>query len=340
VTAVTVRPTHRRRGIFGRLAATEHAAARDRGEIAAILFAIEYPIYGRLGYGPATSTVTWSVDLRATGFVDGPPDTGSVELVAADEAAMATARDLYERWRIRQPGETWRRPITWRDDFGLAGDVWGNRWKGFVALHRDHEGAVDGYVRYRGEEHWVERQPRHVLVVNDLHGLSEAVEEALWRYLAAIDLVATIRAERRSIGDRLPWLLTNRRAALPADLGDGIWVKLLDVAAALEARTYESSGSIVLEVVDADGRGEDGLPIERRRRVLLDAGPDGARARETQRSPELTLSAGALGAAYLGGTRLSQAVLAGGFDEHRPGALAEADRLFATLDPPWCSSFF
>jgi hypothetical protein len=74
--------------------------------------------------------------------------------------------------------------------------------------------------------------------------------------------------------------------------------------------------------------------------VALEASPDGARAVSTDRAAELTIDAAALGAAYLGGSRLRDAVLARGADEHRTGALAEADRLLACRDAPWCSTFF
>jgi hypothetical protein len=90
---------------------------------------------------------------------------------------------------------------------------------------------------------------------------------------------------------------------------------------------------VVLEVADPDASGG-------RLRVELDAGPDGATCRTTTRSPDLSLDVSALGAAYLGGTRLRDAVTATGFDEHRPGALAATERLFRTADAPWCSTFF
>jgi predicted acetyltransferase len=263
-----------------------------------------------------------------------------MELVPVSDETIDVARGVYEAVRARRPGEIWRRPITWKDDFGLSNDVWGHKWKGFVALHRDEAGSVDGYVRYHAEDKWEDRQPHNALTVDDLHGLSDATELALWRFVASIDWVATVRAERRHPGERLPWLLTNARAAVVGEVGDGLWVKLLDVPAALERRRYEGSGSIVLELVDADGIDAAGDRVERRLRVALDASPDGARATATDRAPDLTLRSGALGAAYLGGTRLTRAVLGGGFDEHRTGALAAADALFVTLDPPWCSSFF
>jgi hypothetical protein len=77
-----------------------------------------------------------------------------------------------------------------------------------------------------------------------------------------------------------------------------------------------------------------------RARFRLDVSPEGARCRGTDRSPDLTVHVAAVGAAYLGGTRLRDAVIPTGADEHRPRALAEADALFHTLDEPWCSTFF
>lgn len=337
VTGVSVLPTHRRHGILARMAAIAHADARERGEALGLLFASEYPIYGRFGYGAATTTVTWRIRRAQARFVGG--GAGTVEIVPADATSLAVAQEVYEAHRARQPGEVWRRPITWQDDFGLSTDVWNNRWKGFAAFHRDPAGTVDGYIRYHAEEKWEDRQPNNRLIVDDLHALTDDAELALWRLVGTMDWVATITAERRLLAERLPWFLANQRAISAEDIGDWLWLKVLDVPRALEARRYERTGALVIEAVDSDGSDNDGR-LERRIRVALDATPDGARATPTDRSPDLTIRSDALGAAYLGGTRLSLAALAGGVDEHRPGALVEADRLFATFDAPWCSSFF
>ena len=335
VTGVGVRPTHRRRGILSRMAAAEHDAARERGEVVAMLYASEYPIYGRFGYGPATTAATWTLDTKATGFHSTDGGGGSVDLIAPDEAGEATAREVFEAWRLRQPGEIWRRPITWLSDFGRSGQAWGSPWKGFVVVHRNEDGPVDGFARYHAEDKWEQRQPRNGLVVDDLHALTDDAYAGLWRFLAAMDWVSTVKAERRHPAERLPWLVTNARAAVISEVGDGLWVKLLDIPTALAARTYEREGSVVLEIIERDG--VDG---EQRTRVLLDASDGGATCAATTQSPDLTLDASALASAYLGGPRLRDTVIARGVDEHRPGALATADGLFATFDPPWCSSFF
>ena len=331
VSAVTVLPTHRRRGILRSMVAAEHGAIRDRGEAIGLLYASEYPIYGRFGYGPGCRDANWTIDTHATSF-HGPPATG-VEITTASANVAAAMKAVFETWRLRQPGELRRRDHHWDYDIGLRQSAWGPPWKGYLALHRDGSGEVDGYARYHADDKWEHGQPRSVVTVDELHGLTEEASRSLWRYLVEMDWAGTVKAGRRSPSDRLPWLLTNLRAAELSDVGDGLWVRLFDVPRALEARTYEHEGSLVLEVVDAEAPGG-------RLRVLLEAGQDGATCRVTDRSPDLTLDVAALGAAYLGGTRLGDAVLARGADEHRPGALRAAERLLRTQDEPWSSTFF
>lgn len=331
VSAVTVVPTHRRQGILRSLVAAEHGAIRERGEAVGLLYASEFPIYGRFGYGPGCREANWTIDTHATSF-HGNPVSG-VEMTTPGADAATAMKTVFEAWRLRQPGEIRRSDYRWDFDLGLRDSAWGPAWKGYLALHRDGSGQVDGYVRYHSEEKWEHRQPRSVVVVDELHALTDEAYASLWRYLVEIDWAGTIKAERRSPADRLPWLLTNLRAAEVSDVGDGLWVRLFDVSRALEARTYEREGSLVLEVIDTEARGG-------RLRVLLDAGQAGATCRVTDRPADLTLDVGALGAAYLGGTRLGDAVRARGVDEHRGGALAQAERLFRTHDEPWSSTFF
>ena len=106
VAAVTVLPTHRRRGILRAMTAAEHRAIHDRGEVVALLHAAEWPIYGRFGYGPATLEATWTLDARAATFLGGPvgsdrdrpdgrrdpgPGEGRLRDVAAARAGLRSA---------------------------------------------------------------------------------------------------------------------------------------------------------------------------------------------------------------------------------------------------------
>jgi predicted acetyltransferase len=242
-------------------------------------------------------------------------------------------RKVYDAWRVGYAGEIKRREFRWELDLGLRDTAWGTKWKGFLAFHRDDTGQVDGYVRYRAEEKWEQNQPRSTLTVDDLHALNDAAYNAIWRYLGDVDLVTTVKAEFRRSRERLPWLLSNARAAHASDITDAMWVRLFDLPLMLSARTYERDADLVLEVIDEEAPSG-------RVRVDLRVGPGGATARETTQSPDLTVHVSAVSAAYLGGTRLRDAVLARGCDEHRPGALAEADRVFRTSDEPWSSTFF
>ena len=331
VSAVTVLPTHHRRGIMTGMAAKEHAAIRERGEAVGVLWTAEYPIYGRLGYGPATRTGTMRLDVSRTRF-HGAPATG-VELVTPDPTVRDEVRSIHEMWRVRRAGEIRRAPIRFDVALGLEDNPWAGRWKGFLALRRDAGGAVDGFVRYNALRTWDDDHAGAVVEVQELYALTDEAYAALWRFLAEIDLLATVKAPGRPLDERLPWLLANARAARMTDLVDGLWVRLFDVPRALEARCWATAGSLVLEVVDDDAAGG-------RSRLALDAGPDGATCRPTGRDADLVVPVAALGAAYLGGTRLCDAVIGTGFEEPTPGALAVADRLFRAADEPWCSTGF
>ena len=218
------------------MAAKEHAAIRERGEAVGILWSAEYPIYGRLGYGPATRTGTMMLDVSRTRF-HGAPATG-VELVTPDATVRDEVRAIHEVWRVRRAGEIRRAPIRFDVALGLEDNPWAGRWKGFLALRRDAGGAVDGFVRYNALRTWDDDHAGAVVEVQELYGLTDEAYAALWRFLAEIDLLATVKAPGRPLDERLPWLLTNARAARMTDLVDGLWVRLFDVPRALEARTY------------------------------------------------------------------------------------------------------
>ncbi len=331
VSAVTVLPSHRRRGILTAMAGREHAALRERGEVVGMLYASEYRIYGRFGYAPGTRWADWTVNVRATGVLGGR--VGSVELVPAAAATKELLKAVFEAWRPTQAGEISRREVGWDLRLGLRDEPWGERWKGWIAVHRDAAGTIDGYVRYKAKPKWEDHLPQATIEVQELITLTHAAYADLLRYLLEVDLVAAVKLEGRRERDTLPWLLTNARAARSVESGDALWVRLFDVRRALAARTYERPGSLVLEVVDDEAWGGT-------RRLLLDATPDGATCRETDRSPDLTLPVAALGGAYLGGTRLRDLAIGLGADEHRAGALVEADALLRTDDEPWCSTFF
>jgi predicted acetyltransferase len=153
-----------------------------------------------------------------------------------------------------------------------------------------------------------------------------------WRYLCAVDWVAEVRAGVRPVDEDLRPQFVNGRVAWQEDRSDHMWVRLLDVPAALEGRRYEVPVQVVLDVHDPY--------LERSGRFLLDGGPDGATCGRTDQEPDLSLGIDVLGAAYLGGARLEPYAVAGRIDESTPGAVAALDRGMRTSRAPWATTSF
>jgi predicted acetyltransferase len=333
VSGVTVKPTHRRQGILTRFNTDDVRRATERGDPVSILMASEWPIYGRFGYGPATWSGQYQLRTRAARFLVEP--LGSIELLEP-RAARQLLPGIYDRYRVGQPGEISRPDWFWDFDLGLRTLPGRPPFNGLVAIHRDAAGEADGYARFRGEEHWDEGIPDNVAVIEELHGVSEAVDIDLWRFLAQLDLTALLRADSRRSRDPLPWYLADARAARLSNVWEAMWLRILDVSRMLSARSYDRDEELVIEVVDRLA-GSAGPASGRYR---LEAAPEGATCRRTDRAADLTLPVGALGAALLGGSRLVDATRPGGVTEHRPGALARADALLRTPAEPWCSTGF
>ena len=333
VTAVSVRPTHRRRGILSAMNDDDIARAVERGDAASVLIASEWPIYGRFGYGPATWIARWTIRTRAARFLTEP--TGSVEIVDL-ETARGLLPAIYERYRRSQPGEIRRDDPRWDVELGLV--TWPDRprWFGSVAIHRSSDGTPDGYARYHGEEEWEEGIPDNRLILDELLAADLPAELALWSHLVRMDLTATIRADNRRAREPWIWHLADARAARQSHLGELLWVRLLDTPRVLANRAYDRAASLVIEVVD-DVAGRRGPAAGR---FGLEAGPAGATCKPTKASADLTLGVASLGAAVLGGTRLIDATRARPVDEHTSGALATLDALLRTADDPWCTTWF
>ncbi len=333
VSAVSVRPTHRRQGLLTRMITEDLWASAERGEVASILIAAEWRIYGRYGYGPATWQAHWSLRTRATTFTAAP--AGSVQVVDA-LTARSIVPAIYDAFAAAQPGEIARPDHRWDNDLGLVEMPGRPKWKGQVVIHRNDAGEPDGYARFHGEENWVDMFPEHRMILDELHAATTEAEVDLWRHLAQMDLTATIQAEVRREHEPMQWALADPRAAQVTGRSDFLWLRIIDVERALAARTYERDADLVIDVVDV--LGDRNGPAAGRFRLVVSGGS--ATCARTDAGSDLTLDAKALGAIYLGGTRLVDATRVTGATEHRPGALGEADRLFRTADEPWCSTWF
>jgi predicted acetyltransferase len=331
VTQVTVLPTHRRRGLLAAMMKMQLQDAIERGELAAMLIAAEWPIYGRYGYGMAVEAAATIVDAGDAVFRD-PVLEGSIELV--DAATLAErAPGPFDLHRITSPGSIDRSARSWPLHVGLTppegNEPPRNRSR---VVRRDPTGTVDGYATYDSDEKWEHNRPRVKLNVSEFIAANPAAWRDLWRYLCAVDWVTEVHANVRAVDEDLRPLLTNGRTARQADRSDHMWVRLLDVPGALEARTYEIPVHAVLEVHDPY--------LDRGGRFLFEGGPDGAQCTPTDREPDVALGIDVLGAAYLGGASLDSYRRAGRIDESTDGAIAALHRGMHTSRAPWATTNF
>jgi predicted acetyltransferase len=328
VSGVTVLPTHRRRGILTRMIVADLADAAERGLPVAILIAAEAPIYGRYGFGLATETARWSVDVRTAWLAPSVPHSGTVEVVA-ETAMRETAPAVFEA--ARRPGALDQLDSWWDMRFGFAGDP--SHKPTTWVVHRDTDGRADGYANYRPEESWVDREIRTVAHVEQIHAATGTAYAGLWKVLTSLDLVARLDAEELAVDETLPWLLTDMRAARQMSRTDFQWSRLLDPAVALSARRYESPGAVTLKVVDPNNWAGGTFRLE--------ADADGAgTCTRTKASPEITLPVDVVSSLWLGGGDLRAAALAGRVDEHAVAAVDRLARLLRTTRAPWTPTWF
>lgn len=334
VTSVTVTPTHRRRGLLTRMMNQDLTAAKERGDVVATLIAAEYPIYGRYGFGPATWITRWTVEVPRTGLDArwaGPDDGGRIDLVDGEEVRKL-GPELHERVRRAQAGAVSRDEMWWRTSTGAM--RLGPNWtEPYYAVYRSASGEVEGLVSYKSDDDWHDKQPHNTADVNWLLASTPAAERALWHYLCSIDWITKVRSDWRGPDDLLPFFFPDPRAARITTQADWLWVRILDVVRALEARTYEGTGALVLEVVDGQGLAGG--------RYRLEASPGGASCTiaGTGRA-DLTLGVAELGALWLGDESAARLVALGRAREGREGAARLADALLHTSGRPWCPDIF
>jgi predicted acetyltransferase len=331
VTAVGVRPTHRGQGLLRRLMAHQLDDVAARGEAVAILLASESRLYGRFGYGWATSQAVVSIDTDRSQFARPVNADGRMRLVDLDTARKVLP-PVHERIRRLQPGDVSRTEEMWRKTLADLRDERGGYSAMFVVVHEAPGGEVDGYARYRFKDDWPHGLPRKQLRVQDLLGLTAEVEAALWRYLLDMALVDRVEVWFRPLPDPIRRRLVDPRQLRYEAVADHIWVRLVDVPAALSARRYGADGEVIFEVVDDFRPATSG-------RYRLEASGQCERVGSST-AADLALDIESLGAAYLGGVRFSTLAAAGLVTELTPAALARADAMFTSTPDPFCRSHF
>jgi predicted acetyltransferase len=257
-----------------------------------------------------------------------PPDSGAqIDLVPPDEAYELIA-PVYERVRRETPGFFARTEAWWRNFKLFDPERW-RRGAGplFVAV-LEFDGEVEGYARYAIKDKWTDGLPDGELYVREALGSSPRATREVWRFLFGVDLVTRVKAWHLAADHEL-FHLTYDFRRLRTHVGDGLYLRLVDVAVALGARSYANDDRLVVELRD------EFCPWNAGRWAI---GPDGVE--RTRVAAELELGAEELGAAYLGGTTFGELARAERVVERKPGALSRADVLFRTNRAPWCPEVF
>lgn len=321
ISSVTVRPTHRRRGLLRRMMTDDLAAAAANGYAIAALTASEATIYRRFGFGPAAWLRSISVTTDARFRLLTVP-RGRCDWVDANELSEIGPR-VFARFHAAQTGSVDRHVGIWHHVSGIADSDGQEDRSVRAALHYTGDGEIDGYVSYRFTG-W-ESDKRAVKVL-DLVAADDNAALGLWQYLASIDLVDTVTWGSGRLDEPLAWALDDPRLISVSGAEDWLWLRILDPIAALEARPYGSDGEVVLRVLDELGHAAGVY------RVSVVAGS--ARVTRDDTAPvDLELDAWVLGSLYLGGADPLTVAAAGQLVEHTPGAVATLRTLLAPDRP-------
>src|SRR5919202_2429947 len=326
VTAVGVLPTHRRRGLLTRMMRRQLEDVHARGEALAALWASEPAIYGRFGYGLAARSTELSV--RTPAAVAAPVE--GVTTVVAPADAIARIAPLYDAVRRERPGHLDRTPAWWEKRIHFPEYRRDGAGTLRAAVHAAPGGAVDAYALYAVKPVWGPDGPEGEVVVREVMAADPAGTAAIWAYLLGLDLTRRVAWAIAPADEPLVHLVAR---PVVQRLAANLWVRPVEVGAALAARAYATPLDVVLEVADPFCPWNAG-----RWRLAADAG--GAACERTTDPPDLALSAADVGAAYLGGTTLAAPAAAGRVREGRPGALAAATAAFRGPREPWCPEIF
>jgi predicted acetyltransferase len=327
VTVVGVLPTHRRRGILRAMMRAQLDDVRERGEPLAALWASEETIYGRYGYGLASLSLGVEIERVHGAFRPGLERVGQVRLVDADEAARLMP-PVYDTVQRLTPG-MYERSATWWERRLLADPPefrFGGGPKLYAVLEVD--GEPQAYALYRLHVSFGNLGPETKLRTIEVLGTTPAATASIWRYLLDVDWTQTLAAQLLPVDHPLLLLIARLNLSRPT-ISDGLWVRLVDVGAALSGRSYAGQGAVVLDVRDEFCEWNAGRWIV-----------EGGEAARADAEADLALDAADLASVYLGGFTFRELWRAGRVEELRTDALLRADALFRTDVAPCCPEIF
>lgn len=330
-TVVTVFPTHRRMGLMQEMMGLHLDGAAKNGVALAGLWASDSAIYGRYGYGAATYAETVTMNSRDVMFREDVA-IGRVRRVSVEEAT-GVLPPIFDAVLARTPGMLARTSDSWKVEV-LHDATWRRRGRTSlrVVVHEGADGP-DGYAIYRQKSG--ERGDGHAngtVHVSEVITATDQAHASLWSYLTRVDGCPNVRWWNFALEDPLPMKLKEPRKLTREKRFDALWILILDVVAALEARTYGYEDSLRFTVANAfrkDVEGSYEIVIERGIGSCI----------RVEGDTEIEIDLDVLGALYLGGGD-AHAYAAAGRIRADTGAVGRLHALFHTARVPWCNQVF
>jgi predicted acetyltransferase len=330
VTWVGVVPTARRRGVLRAMMAFQLADVHARGEALAALFAAEPAIYGRFGYGLASKQLALLVP-RGAGGLDAPQDpTLTARILPVAQAGRPVAQ-VYDAVRGQRAGLPARDETWWLrcSDDQPAHRNGASELRALVVTDAQQARA---YALFNVKEDWSNGSSASTVEIRESLAADPAASGLLWRMLLSMDLVGSVSVRRVATDDPLISQLHDPRRARP-QLLDALYVRIVDLPAALSARDYTRDWAGVVEVTDTDCPWNQG-------RWRLELGPDAVTIELTEAEPDLSLDVRELGGAYLGSSALVARAIAGQVREHTSGAVRGLSSALRHEPEPFCPFVF
>ncbi len=304
----------------------------SRGLAASTLWASESGLYGRFGYGPATTLAIHELTVEGAQFRTPPGSGGRSDIIFDREQARRLVTEIYGRYVGQTPGAT-SRSEAWWDMVFSSPDGWLSPGPRLALIHWNDRGQPDGYALYKvvdphGGDSWI---CDGVVSVREFVGLSIEAERALVDFLKAVPLCRRIRFDMTPVAFPLRHHLADPRRLHQIEAHDGLWVRPLDVPQLLGARRYQTSGQVKLEIADPlfpAQRGPWELQVH-----------DGSATITPTSSADVMLTPGQLGATLLGDTRVGELVDAGQIEGDQ-AAQEQLDILLVTRRKPFSFSKF
>jgi predicted acetyltransferase len=326
--AVAVLPTHRRQGLLRQMMRAHLDDVREHEEPISALWASDSAIYGRFGYGCASICHDIEIDVDHAEWNRLAAEPAPARLITRADA-FELAPPLYDRLRAVIPGFFDRTPEWWEDRPLRDAEAYreGGTALRYVAV--EGEKGIDGFATYRTKPRWDLHGAGRV-AVKDLFAATPEAWSGIWSVILNQDLVATVETEARPTWDPIFDLLAGTRRAKAARV-DALWVRVMDIPAALKARSYSAPVDVVLGVSDPLG------DVSGSYRLRADS--EGAECDSTSDEPTIWLDLEDLSSGYLGHARFRELARSGRVTGD-PRSLAALDAAFSWDPGPWCPEIF